>query len=304
MTSRATPFERRDDGFLHRRVDVGQVWLHVAEARPEGIADESEVPSRVPLVVFLHGFPEFWWSWREQLRAMAKAGVWAVAPDLRGYGESDKPRGTSEYEVEKLAGDVGGLVRALGRTRAIVVGHDWGGIVAWAVAGEHPEVVERLAILNVPHPLTMMRGLRRPAQVMRSWYMFAFQLPFVPERLIRRNDFAIVREFFRGEGFSTEVIDRYVDALQRPGVVPAALAYYRAAMRRVVTARTPKIRRVEQPVLVVWGDRDRVLGSDLAEPPARFAPNARVVHLPGAPHCVQGAAPERVNELLVDYVTG
>src|SRR5258706_14576802 len=116
--------EKRSDGFLHRRVDVGEVTLHVAEARPGGT--DAEPSKDVPLVVFLHGFPEFWWAWREQLRALAAAGIWAVAPDLRGYNESDKPKGVGEYEVEKLAGDIAGLIRALGREKAIVVGHDWG----------------------------------------------------------------------------------------------------------------------------------------------------------------------------------
>ncbi len=295
--------ERRDDGFLHRLVDVGEVRLHVAEARPEGIAQESDIPARVPLVILLHGFPEFWWSWRHQLPALAKAGAWAVAPDLRGYNESDKPRGTSAYEIERLADDVAGLIRALGRTQAIVVGHDWGAMVAWALANDRPELVERLAILNVPHPLVMMRGFLKPAQLLRSWYVFFFQLPLLPERVIAHRDFAGLRRVYREDGIPDVDIERYIEALGRPGVLPAALAYYRASMRRVLTRRVPSIRRIEQPVLVIWGDADRVLGSDLAEPPTRFVPNARVVHIPDAPHCVQQMAPDRVNELLVEMVT-
>ena len=295
-----TTLERRADGFLHHVVDVGQVRLHVAEARPEGM--EAGVPDSTPLVVFLHGFPELWWSWRHQLDAMAKAGIWAVAPDMRGYNESDKPRGTSAYEVENLAGDVAGLIRALGRTKAIVVGHDWGAMVAWAFANEYPEMLERLAILNVPHPLAMMRGLRRPAQLKKSWYIFFFQLPVVPERLMARDDFAIIRKMFRADGFPDDDIDRYVEALRVPGVVPAALAYYRASMRRVLTGRVPKMRTIDQDVLVIWGDQDLALGRELAEPPKRFVPHARVVHIPDATHWVQNAAPERVNELLLDFV--
>lgn len=297
---RPAPLERREDGFLHRVVDVGQVRLHVAEARPEGM--EAEVSDAAPLVVFLHGFPELWWSWRRQLDAMAKAGVWAVAPDMRGYNESDKPRGTSAYEVEKLAGDVAGLIRALGRAKAIVVGHDWGAMVAWAFANEYPEMLERLAILNVPHPLVMMRGLRRPAQLKKSWYIFFFQLPLLPERLMARGDFAMIRKMFREDGFPDDDIERYVAALRVPGVVPAALAYYRASMRRVLTGRVPKMRAIDQDVLVIWGDQDRALGSEMAEPPKRFVPRARVVHIPDATHWVQNAAPERVNELLLDFV--
>jgi epoxide hydrolase 4 len=302
-TRTAVPFERRADGFLHRTLDVGQVRLHVAEARPEGMAETSDVPMRVPLVIFLHGFPELWWSWRHQLAAMAKAGVWAVAPDLRGYNESDKPRGVSSYEVEALAGDVAGLIRALGRKDAIIVGHDWGAMVAWAFANEYPEMLQRLAILNVPHPLAMMRGFRSPKQLKKSWYVFFFQLPLLPERIIARNDYAIIRSFFRADGVPPADIDHYVAALRVPGAVPAALAYYRASMRRVLTGRVPRMRIIDKPVLVIWGDKDRVLGSELAEPPKRFVPHARVVHIPEANHWVQNDAPEKVNELLVDFVT-
>ena len=294
--------ERRSDGFLHRRIDVGDVRLHVAEARPEGTAESTDLPSHVPLVVFLHGFPEHWWSWRHQLAAMSKAGLWAVAPDMRGYNESDKPTGTSAYEIEKLAGDVAGLIRALGRKEAIVVGHDWGAMVAWAFAMEHPEMLQRLAILNVPHPLQMMRGLRRPAQMKKSWYIFFFQLPFFPERLLRRNDFALVRRMLREDGFPDDQVDRYVEALRVPGVVTSAINYYRASMRRVLTGRVPKTRPIHHPVLVIWGDQDRALGKELAEPPARFVPNAKVVHLPEATHWVQNAAPEKVNDLLLQFI--
>lgn len=298
----AVSAEQRSDGLFHRRIDVGEVRLHVAEARPEGTAATTELPSHVPLVVLLHGFPEHWWSWRHQLAALSKAGFWAVAPDLRGYNESDKPNGTSAYETEKLAGDVAGLIRALGRKDAIVVGHDWGAMVAWAFAMEHPEMLQRLAILNVPHPLQMMRGLRRPRQLKKSWYIFFFQLPLVPERLLRMNDFAAVRRMLRADGFTHDEIERYVEALRVPGALTSAIAYYRASMRRVLTGRVPKIRRIDHPVLVIWGDRDIALGKEMAEPPPRFVPNAKVVHLPEATHWVQNSAPEKVNELLLQFI--
>ena len=118
--ARGAKLEKRSDGFLHRRIDVGEVTLHVAEARPDNVGT-GDVPKDVPLVVFLHGFPEFWWSWRDQLKALSAAGYWAVAPDMRGYNESDKPDGVRNYEVENLAGDIAGLIRALGREKAIVV---------------------------------------------------------------------------------------------------------------------------------------------------------------------------------------
>jgi epoxide hydrolase 4 len=300
--------EKRADGFLHHMVDVGSVRLHVAEARPrlengEAADGRQDVPSDVPLVVFLHGFPELWLSWKHQLRAFADAGFWAVAPDMRGYNESDKPEGVAAYELEPLSADVAGLIRALGRKNAIVVGHDWGAVVAWCVAEMHPSVVSRLAILNVPHPLQMMRGLRRPEQLKKSWYMFFFQLPRIPERAIARDDYAYIRKSFGRDGFSNDEIQPYVDALKTPGALTAALNYYRAAIRRVVTGRVPKTVVIECPVLVIWGDKDRFLGKEMAEPPARFVPKARVVHLPEASHWVQNAAPEEVSELLLKFAS-
>ena len=299
--------DRREDGFLHHQVDVGAVRLHVAEARPRlangALADGSEaVDSSIPLVVFLHGFPELWSSWKAQLRAFADGGFWAVAPDMRGYNESDKPEGASAYEIEELAADVAGLVRGLGRKSAIVVGHDWGAMVAWAVAQMHPSVVDRLAILNVPHPLVMTRGLRRFAQLKKSWYMFFFQLPRIPERAIAKDDFAYVRKTLARDGFSSDEIEPYIDALKTPGALTASINYYRAAMRRVVTGRTPKTTVITCPVLVIWGDQDHYLGKEMAEPPARFVPNARVVHLPDAPHWTPTAAPDEVNHHLLQFV--
>ena len=272
----------------HRRVDVGEVTLHVAEAGD---------PTR-PLVIFLHGFPELWWSWRHQLEAISAAGYWCVAPDLRGYNESDKPEGVAAYDMEKLVGDVAGLLRALGREKATIVGHDWGAIVAWSFAEAHPPMLERLAILNVPHPTVFLKGMRTFRQLTRSWYMFFFQLPLIPELLIKAFDYAAIRKAF--EDSSKEETDRYVEAAKTPGAMPAAIAYYRAIFRRVARGKlTP--RRIEKPVLVIWGDRDAFLGHELADPPPEWVPNARVVHVPDATHWVQTSAPERVNELLLGF---
>jgi pimeloyl-ACP methyl ester carboxylesterase len=283
------------------------VKLHVVEARPRSkdgaLADDSEsVPDEVPLVVFLHGFPELWRSWRHQLRAFADAGLWAVAPDLRGYNESDRPEGVASYVVEKLAGDVEGLILALGRKSAFVVGHDWGAIVAWTVAQLRPEIVSRLAVLNVPHPLQMARGLKTLKQLARSWYVFFFQLPFgIPERVLAAGNCAALRRSLEADGLTREEIEPYVEAMARPGAARAAMSYYRAALRRGILRRSPKTRVIECPVLVIWGDRDRHLGMELATPPARFVPHARVEHIPEASHWVQNDAPEKVNELLLAF---
>jgi epoxide hydrolase 4 len=294
--------EKRSDGFFHRRVDVGEVTLHVAEARPANIG-AGEVPKDVPLVVFLHGFPEFWWSWRDQLTALGAAGYWAVAPDMRGYNESDKPEGVASYELENLAGDIAGLIRALGREKAIVVGHDWGAVVAWGFAMEHPELLDRLAILNVPHPLVMLKNLRAsPKQMLKSWYIFFFQLPRLPEAFVSRKDFEFARKTFQIDGFDRETIEHYIDALRVPKALTSAINYYRASIRRAAKGRIPTIRAITQKVLVIWGDKDRYLGKEMAAPPADMVPNARVVHLPNATHWVQNDATEEVNRLLLEFV--
>ena len=288
--------ERRADGFFHSRIDVGEVRLHVAEARPAGGTTDA------PLVVFLHGFPEAWFSWRHQMHALAAAGFWAVAPDMRGYNESDKPTGVHAFEIERLCDDVAGLIRALGREDAIVVAHDWGAVVAWELAQIHRAMTKKLAILNVPHPLSMQRGLRTLRQIKKSWYIFFFQIPFVPERTIAKNDFAYLRKMFRADRFPAEEIETYIDAARVPGALTSAINYYRAVARRVATGTARKQTIIDCPVLVIWGDRDRYLGRELADPPRRFVPNARVVHVPEANHWVQNVAPAEVNALLLDFV--
>src|SRR5262245_58570023 len=167
-----------DNRLIHRFAVVNSVRLHYAEAG-EG-----------PLVVLLHGFPEFWYSWRHQIKGLAAAGFRVIAPDLRGYNESDKPPGIASYRLELLTQDIVELIQHAGEKRAHVVGHDWGGGIAWWLAMQNPQVVERLVILNAPHPVAFFRELRRPAQLLKSWYMFFFQLPWLPEVMLRVGNFA------------------------------------------------------------------------------------------------------------------
>lgn len=284
-----------DDEVTHGTVDVGAVRLHYVE-EGEG-----------PLVVLLHGFPEFWWSWRNQIPALVKAGFRVVAVDQRGYGGSDKPRRWQDYRIEQLAADVAGLIAALGEERAHVVGHDWGAAVAWMVATLHPERVDRLAILNVPHPARMFEGLRTPRQLAKSWYMFFFQIPWLPETLVTRGGKRALAGAYRDArpgAFSDEDLDRYADVLLAPGAMKSAIDWYRAALRRNPRTTTSELRPIEAQTLVIWGERDRFLGVELAEPPAKLVPRARVARLPDASHWVQHDAPEEVNRLLVEHLRG
>jgi pimeloyl-ACP methyl ester carboxylesterase len=254
-------------------------------------------------VVLLHGFPDFWYSWRNQIPALAAAGYRVVAPDMRGYNLSDKPEGIQAYRPELLARDVAQLIRALGAESAVVVGHDWGAMVAWFFAMRHGGLLEKLVILNVPHPRAFARGLANPVQLLRSAYAGFFQLPWLPEALIAAGDFALLRRLLatdpcRPGAFSDEDIARYVEALSRPGALSAALNYYRAAVRYPWL----HMERIERPVLVVWGEQDHYLGPELAEPDPRWVPNARVERLPLASHWVHMDEPEAVNAMILGFL--
>ncbi len=278
--------------YLHHYVDLDQVRLHYVEL------------GHGPLVILLHGFPESWYSWRYQIPALAAAGFRAVAPDMRGYNLSSKPAGITAYSSEHLSADIAGLIRSLGAERAMVVGHDWGAVVAWAVAMRFPEMVERLAILNVPHPIRFMQGLRTWQQLRKSWYIFFFQIPWLPEASARASKYALFREVFRSDpvrqdAYTEEDIDRTIEAIARPGALTAMINYYRAAFR---VPRSPgRITRIDAPTLVIWGDQDNYLGKELAEPPAKLVPNARVEHLPDASHWVHADRLGHVNQLLIDF---
>ena len=180
------------DGLREGYAEVGDATLHYVEAG-DG-----------PMVVLLHGFPEFWYGWRQQIAPLVDAGLRVVAPDLRGYNLSSKPEGFADYTADKLAGDVRGLIRELGAESAMVVGHDWGGSVAWSLAMNHPEVVERLVILNAAHPRRLNEGLRHPRQLLRSWYFFYFQFPGLPEHRARRRHWRFFKRWIatsrRGPG--------------------------------------------------------------------------------------------------------
>lgn len=283
------------NGVTHRYADLGEVKLHYVEAG-EG-----------PLVILLHGFPEFWYAWRHQIPALVQAGFRVVAPDMRGFNLSDKPSAVAAYSSDRTAADVAALIRYCGEERATVVGHDWGAGVAWVFAMRYPEMLMRLVILNVPHPVTMMRGLKSVKQLLRSSYMFFFQLPWLPEALARMGNYAMLRRVLRKNpvrpgAFTDEDIARYVEALARPGALTGAINYYRALMRQNLKRFTAQLRRIEAPVLVIWGEQDSFLGRELAEPDPEWVPHARLERLPDASHWVQADQPERVNELLLGFL--
>jgi pimeloyl-ACP methyl ester carboxylesterase len=257
-----------------------------------------------PLVVLLHGFPEFWYSWRRQIEPLAAAGYRVVAPDMRGYNLSSRPRGWRDYALRLLAGDIAGLVRALGEESCYLAGHDWGAAVAYGVAMYEPRVVKRLAILNVPHPVRMLEGFGTVRQLRKSWYMFFFQIPRLPEYLIARDDYSFAKRSLRADSkkaFTDEDLDRYVEAWSQPGALTGMINYYRAALRRSPRKAAAQLQPIECETLVIWGMRDRHLGSELADPPREWVPQVRLERIEEATHWVQHDAPERVNALLVEH---
>lgn len=278
----------------HRVIATNGVRLHTVEAGPpDG-----------PLLILLHGFPELWYGWRNQLEPFAAAGFRVLAPDQRGYNLSDKPRGVAAYGLDRLAGDVVGLIDEAGREKAYLVGHDWGGAVAWWTAITHPQRLERLALLNVPHPLVMRRALRRNrVQRRRSWYMFFFQLPWLPERFLRRHDFAkaaaALTRTSRPGAFAGADLGRYRAAWAQPGALTGMVNWYRA-MVRAMPAR-PRSLRVRVPTLLIWGARDRFLGRELAQPSIELCDDGRLVFLEDATHWVQHEEPGLVNCLIADF---
>ena len=278
----------------HHRVAANGIGFHLATCGPED----------GPAVVLLHGFPEFWYGWRHQMEPLADAGLRVIVPDQRGYGESDKPGGIGAYALDTLADDVCGICGELGHERFAVVGHDWGGIVAWHLAAREPERLSRLAILNAPHPATLASyAFTHPLQAVRSAYVGFFQMPWLPEMALSANDHALLALALTGRSptgtFDEATLAKYREAWSREGALRAMLNWYRA-----MPLARPLTRRIEIPAMVLWGDEDPALSSGLAEAGAAFCGACEVVHLPGATHWLQHEMPEALNESLIAFLAG
>ena len=257
------------------------------------------------LVVLLHGFPEISPSWRHQVPALAAAGYHAVAPDLRGYGESDAPPDVADYALPKLAEDISGLIRARGAERAHLVGHDWGGSIAWVLASRMPELVSSLTILNSPHPIASAEPRQVPEQQQKAWYMLLFQFPGVAEEWLARDDFANLRSFVFDTAapgtFPAADREVFCAALARGGRLTAALNYYRANIPPETWLKPPPdLPPVQVPTTILWGEADAYMSGVLLERSMqKVAGPLHVERLPGVSHWVQQEIPDRVNDLLI-----
>jgi pimeloyl-ACP methyl ester carboxylesterase len=281
------------DRMAKRRVDVGEVTLAVEEA---GAGD---------LVVLLHGFPELSHSWRRQIPVLAAAGYRAVAPDLRGYGDSDAPPDVADYALPKLVGDIAGLIHAEGEGGAHLVGHDWGGSIAWVLSARAPELVKSLTILNSPHPVASAEARQIPEQQQKSWYMLLFQFPDVAEAWLANDDFANLRRFVFDTAapgtFPADDRAVFCDALARPGRLTAALNYYRANIPPENWLKPPPdLPPVTVPTTIIWAEADAYMSGMLLELSTRkVAGPLHVDRLPGVSHWVQQEVPDTVTDLLL-----
>jgi pimeloyl-ACP methyl ester carboxylesterase len=278
-----------------RLLSVGDLQLHAVVAGPE----------EGPLALLLHGFPECWYSWRHQIPVLAHAGYRVVALDQRGYNLSDKPAGVASYQIDHLTADIVGLIASLGRERATVIAHDWGGMAAWRLAMDYPQAVERLVVMNAPHPVAFAKALAADwSQRLKSWYILFFQVPWLPEALFSLSPLATARLFFRAtavrrDAFSEADLEVMAAALAQPGALRAMIHWYRAAFRYRPARRA---RTIEAPTLLIWAEDDVALGRSLTYGLERGVPHLQIHYIAGCGHWVQNEAPAEVNERLLAFL--
>jgi pimeloyl-ACP methyl ester carboxylesterase len=278
-------------------VEAGELTFEVSKAGP---------PEGEHLALLLHGFPELHFSWRHQIPLLAEMGYRVWAPNLRGYGGTSRPDGVRNYAFDKLTGDVDALINASGAKKVTLFAHDWGAIIAWAYAITRKTSLERLLIMNVPHPKPAQREIRHWHQRRKSWYIYFFQLPILPERMLGREDGnavgnLIARTACNPDRFGREVRDVYSEAARRPGARRAMVNYYRALARHQDTLDMRDF-RVEVPTLMVWGEEDVAIHIKCTEGTEDWVDDLTLKRLPGVSHWVQQDAPDEVNAIIRDWL--
>ncbi|CAL8116048.1 unnamed protein product [Orchesella dallaii] len=259
-----------------------------------------------PLMLFVHGFPEFWFSWRHQLKHFSSTH-WVVAMDMRGYGDSEKPTSISEYKAEYLVKDVCELIKALGRNKCTLVAHDWGGVVAWSVAAHFPEMVEKLIILNSPHPIAFHKKIKSSiTQFLKSWYVFMFQIPYVPEMLFHTEDLACFERMFGGAdnkmNVTEEDLEGYKYTFSRKGAWSPPINYYRCVLSGKDVLAPVTLPTITVPTLMIWGENDVALDKELPELTREYVTNMEVKYIANGNHFVQQDKPDEVNQAIEDFI--
>jgi epoxide hydrolase 4 len=263
------------------------------------------------LALCLHGFPEHAYSWRHQMPLLARLGYRVWAPNLRGYGGTDSPQKVSDYQTRMLVKDVAGLIKASGAKETLLLAHDWGGALAWSLAMEQPQLVDRLVILNLPHPACFARELRRPPQLFLSWYMFFFQLPWLPEFLLARRHGRATSGIIRGSSryparFTDEELEVYRANAMRPGGLRAMINWYRALLRGGGLKRFVRrdVRTIHIPTLFLWGDADTALSIRTTLGTEKYVTDLTFRIFPGVSHWIQQEAPDEVNAMIEAWLLG
>ncbi len=281
-------------------IETNNIKLHVM----------TDGPENGPSVILLHGFPEFYYGWRKQIPALVSAGFRVIVPDQRGYNLSDKPKGISFYDVDILAKDIIGLLDHFGIEKTFLVGHDWGAVIAWTLALNHPERLKKLAILNVPHPDVMTRFiLENTEQRKKSWYVFFFQIPIFVEWTLSNNNFHNMARMLVGSGrkstFSASDLVEYKKAWAQPGSLTGMVNWYRAIFRRslkhVLQRKGHSARRVKVPTLMLWGKQDVALSHEMVEPSIKLCDQGEAVLFEKATHWVQHDEADEVNKRLIEF---
>jgi epoxide hydrolase 4 len=261
------------------------------------------------LALCLHGFPESSFSWRYQMPLLARLGYLVWAPDLRGYGRSSRPQGVEAYALEELQEDVASLIEVSGAKQVVLIGHDWGALIAWYYAMFGLPPISKLIIMNVPHPALAQRGMRTWRQLVKSWYIFFFQLPKIPEWALARNGCEAIGRAFRDMAvdksrFPDEVLRVYQDAAAQPGALTAMVNYYRALLRSLRRNRLRGTPRIDTPTLMIWGEADAALGKELTYGTDEYVSQLTLRYLPHVSHWVQQEAPETVNAMIEAWLLG
>lgn len=282
----------------HHFVEVNGVELHYVRAG-----------SGKKLIVLLHGWPEFWYSWHHQIKALSDKFT-VVAVDLRGFNESEKPIGIENYQVHIVIKDIAELIPKLGFKKAHIVGHDWGGAIAWAFAMNYASLVDQLCVMNCPHPKIFMQFIKnKPQQILKSWYMFVLQLPFLPEFVLRKTMKYFYIQFVKGwcynkNAFSDDEIQLYVDAYMKEGALTGSINYYRAMFQ--LTTRNVKsigMKKIVNDTLLIWAENDKALSIELTYNMEKLFDNKfEIKYIPNCSHWVQNDAPEEVNKYLLEFL--
>ena len=276
-----------------------QEYIHV-----NGIKLHYIISGEGPLMLMLHGFPEFWYSWRHQIPEFSPYFK-VVAVDLRGYNHSDKPQEKSAYVMDEFIKDVEEIITGLGYEKCILVAHDWGGAIAWNFAHIYPEMVEKLIVLNIPHPAKFSQGLNTFRQLLRSWYIFFFQLPFLPELYIKAGNYQMIEKIFQGmaidkTAFTPEDIKIFKQAVAQPGALTAMLNYYRNIFQAKISNKNwPKL---DIPTLMIWGESDNALGKELTYGTQSYVNQLQINYIPNCSHWVQQEKPQLVNQYIREFL--